>query len=216
MDLEGQLSERQEAGMVFDEAGAMARISALEAEVEALRRELKEKDEVISKAADEKNRMIDSDPLTGLANRRYFMEMLTKGVSFARRSNLPLSVVMCDLDNFKFIIDTYGHDTADRIMVMFAEIFNRFTRTEDVVARVGNDEFMIMLPNTLPEHAITCAERMSDTMKKLTVEGVAARLSASFGVTAFKDTDSEESLVKRVDDALFKAKGGGINKVAAI
>jgi len=206
MDIEGMLSEH----------GDTARIRALEEEVKALKRELKVKGDELDKANASAARILDTDPLTGLVNRKYFVEMLTKAISFAKRSNMSLSVMMCDLDSFKFIVDTYGHDIADNVMVSFARILESSTRNEDTVARVGGDEFMLLLPNTSAEHALACADRMVETMTKLKVEGVSARLSASFGVTSIREGDTEEALLKRADDALFKAKGSGPRKAAAV
>jgi len=193
-----------------------ARVKALENEVACLKAALRRKDTELEEARAEVVRIMKVDPLTGLSNRRAFMETLRKSISFSRRSELPLSIVMGDLDNFKFVIDTYGIDVGEDILIKFAEILSRNSRTEDTAARLGSDEFLLLLPNTGYEEASACAHRLWESVEGLEVEGVSARLSASFGVTVLKEDDTEETFLKRADDALFRAKGTGPVKVATI
>jgi len=202
-----------DGSVIFCERAAQA---APDARIAVLTRELEEKTAELEKANAAINRVMETDPLTGLANRKYFMDTLDRTISFARRSDLPLSLIMCDMDSFKFIIETYGHDKADEILVLFAGVMNSHTRSEDVVARVGNDEFMILLQNTPPERALLCAERIFETFRGMRVSGVAANISASFGVVSLRDGDEADSVVARADDALFKAKGSGPVRVAMI
>jgi len=209
MDVKGRLQEQHGASKKYSETDAAARIAGLEAEVKALKLELAARDADIE-------RIMNSDPLTGMSNRGYFLSELKKSISFARRSNLPLSIVMCDLDNFKFILDTYGHEVRDKVLVSFSEILTSHTRTEDTGARFGGDEFFLLLLNTTSSQAVACSERMWETCKELSVEGVSAKLSASFGIAELKDGDDAESIMKKADDALFKAKSSWPRKIASI
>lgn len=160
----------------------------------------------LEKAHAELGRIRNTDPLTGLANVESFMESLRKAVSLARRGEMPLSLVICDIDNFKFVTDTYGRETADNVLVAFAKIMDDNTREEDTPARFRGDEFSLLLPNTVSAHAVYCADRMWQNVKDLHVDGVRAKLSASFGITELADEDTVESFIERAESAVFRAK----------
>jgi len=151
-------------------------------------------------------RLRNTDPLTGLTNFDFFMGELKKAVSLARRGEMPLSLIICDLDNFKFVEDTYGREVADKVLVAFARIMDDNTREEDTPARFRGDEFSLLLPNTPSGHAVRCAERMWQNVRDLQVEGVKAKLSASFGITELAGEDTVESLIERAESAVFRAK----------
>lgn len=151
-------------------------------------------------------RLRNTDPLTGLTNFDFFMGELKKTVSLARRGEMPLSLIICDLDNFKFVEDTYGREVADKVLVSFARIMDDNTREEDTPARFRGDEFSLLLPNTPSGHAVRCAERMWQNVRDLQVEGVRAKLSASFGITELAGEDTVESLIERAESAVFRAK----------
>lgn len=164
----------------------------------------------------ELSRLKNSDPLTGLVNMEHFMEKLHTAVELAHRRSTTLSLMLCDIDNFKFITDTYGRDTADKVLVAFARIMDDNTRDEDTPARFRGDEFSLLLPHTDAQHGVFCAERMWEKVAELNVEGVRAKLNASFGVTQLKDGDTADSLIKRAETAVFRAKSGFPKNVAAV
>lgn len=157
--------------------------------------------------------LMHTDPLTGLANRRFFTEMLEKAMAFANRHQQPLSLIMVDLDDFKVINDTYGHETGDQVLTSFAQLMNGFIRKEDVAARFGGEEFILMLPGTDLEQVAIMAERLRTQMENVTFSTSQSRVTASFGITQYRPDDTFETLINRVDDALYAAKKAGKNQV---
>jgi diguanylate cyclase (GGDEF)-like protein len=159
------------------------------------------------------------DPLTGLHNRRYFMQAGSDHLLLAIRNRAPLSVLLLDLDHFKRVNDTYGHATGDRAIRLAAEVLRRELRTTDVVARIGGEEFVACLPNSGLEAARGAAERIRAALEATTlkVEGADATfgITGSLGVTeANVDSDTLEQLIHKADQALYEAKSGGRNRIA--
>lgn len=138
--------------------------------------------------------------------------MLKREISFALRHKLPLSVVMIDIDFFKRINDTYGHETGDKVLKIFAKTLEKSIRHEDIVGRFGGEEFVIALPNTNIEQALNAAERIRQKIEKMKVKAINGNITASLGITELLLTDDEESILKRADDALYEAKRGGRNR----
>jgi diguanylate cyclase (GGDEF)-like protein len=180
--------------------------SNLEQIVEERTAELKDANETIS-------RLAATDELTKLFNRRYFNERLSAALSAARRHDYPLSLIMIDLDNFKVINDTYGHSEGDQVLKAFADLLRDMIRTEDVAARWGGEEFIIILPHTLCESAAAQAERIRAAFENHTVSSTPIPLSASFGVVQLEENEDEDSLIRRADRALYRAKHEGRNRV---
>ncbi len=147
-----------------------------------------------------------TDALTGLANRRFFMETLDKEVSLARRHQVPLCLVMADLDHFKQINDTYGHDGGDQVLKAFASLLQQNTRKEDLPARFGGEEFIIILPHTAFSKALVMVERMRHEQESLLLPGLGVRVTASFGVSQLLPEDDPHSLIKRSDEALYRPR----------
>jgi diguanylate cyclase (GGDEF)-like protein len=162
-----------------------------------------------------------SDPLTGLANRRHFDEL--KDIEFRRALRLgqPLSVLMCDLDCFKLYNDTYGHALGDRCLQAVADILNRvFARASELVARIGGEEFAVLLPGADALTARTAAERLRQELAELAIEHssspVAAHVTLSIGVAQFESAtmDHFDVLMLRADQALYRAKSLGRDRIA--
>jgi diguanylate cyclase (GGDEF)-like protein len=169
-------------------------------------------------AEDEVRRISVTDELTGLYNRRFLRKRLEEEISRARRSQLPLSVVMMDLDHFKNINDSYGHATGDKVLCAVAEVLENSLRHGDIFGRWGGEEFMIFLPGNDREGAEITAERLRAAIAGLDLghlqPGLA--LTASLGVSIFdgQDTDaSAHSLVARADKAMYVAKEAGRDQV---
>ena len=160
-----------------------------------------------------------TDPLTGLYNRRYMDTRLKALTEQARSSGRPLSVLLADVDNFKTINDTYGHDAGDRVLKELAGRFRHNTRNIDIACRVGGEEFVIVMPDTGRERACQVGERLRFCVAAEPFQaGCGTRLdvTASVGVATFDGPhDSPEALVKRADRALYVAKRGGRNRVVA-
>ena len=148
------------------------------------------------------------DPLTGLANRRFLEIQLEKNFSLARRYGERFALIMLDVDHFKRYNDTYGHPQGDRLLVQLAELLRREVRRSDYVFRYGGEEFLVILPETSLATATEVAERL-----RAAVEAEAA-VTISLGVaTLQEDTPDKESLIDRVDAALYSAKRRGRNRL---
>lgn len=159
------------------------------------------------------SRLAATDELTGLANRRSFNERLTAAVSAARRHSYPLAMIMVDLDHFKTVNDTLGHSQGDKALQRFAELLREMVRAEDMVARWGGEEFVIVLPHTGVEAATALAERIRSAFQKCWKADDPLHLTASFGVVQYQEGEDNDHLLKRADDALYQAKHDGRNCV---
>lgn len=160
-------------------------------------------------------KLATTDPLTKIYNRLKLNELLSFEVKKSDRYNLPLSLVMFDIDHFKDINDTYGHDIGDEVLIKLCEVVSANVRETDVFARWGGEEFMLMLPNTDLEGAKSTAENLRKIIET-TDFGKAGRVTASFGVSEYRFESNTRDMLKRVDDALYEAKKGGRNLVAAL
>jgi two-component system cell cycle response regulator len=186
--------------------GVGRRVTELQAALTARMRELDEANAVIA-------RLACTDELTGLANRRSFNEVFTREISAARRHGHPLALIMADLDHFKSVNDSFGHAVGDRVLKAFAAVLTTTTRVEDLSARWGGEEFVILLPHTTAAAGARMAERMRTVFAETRCEGVTQPLSASFGVADFTEGESSASLIQRADNALMRAKQEGRNRV---
>jgi diguanylate cyclase len=156
------------------------------------------------------------DALTGVANRRAFDEIAEHEVQRALRYGMPVSLVMIDLDHFKTINDSYGHQTGDAVLVSFARTVTQAVREVDVVGRWGGEEFLVLLPGTAAAEAMRAAERMRAALAEchLHLQGRRIHFTASFGVAEFNPAElSLYSLLDRLDGALYRAKAAGRNRV---
>lgn len=153
-----------------------------------------------------------TDSLTGIANRREFNLQLEKEIERARRYNAPLSLVMYDIDHFKRVNDTFGHDAGDYVLKALTAIVKANIRAVDIVARWGGEEFMILMPQSDENAAGIAAEKLRKRIEQHYFEQV-GNLTVSFGMTSFAINDDSNIFLKRVDDALYRAKEGGRNRV---
>ena len=153
-----------------------------------------------------------TDALTGIYNRLKFNEMTEAEIQRTIRHGTPLSLIMMDIDFFKKINDTYGHLSGDSVLREVTMLVNRTIRQYDVFARWGGEEFMILSPNNDIENARQLAERLRAEIGRLDLSS-AHRVTCSFGVAEFREGDDIDSLTKRTDDALYKAKANGRNRV---
>ncbi len=180
--------------------------SNLEQLVEERTSELKEANATISHLA-------ATDELTELYNRRYFNDRLSAAISAARRHSYHLSMIMIDLDHFKKVNDTYGHSAGDLVLKTFADLLRDMMRAEDVAARWGGEEFIIILPHTPGDAAAALAERIRAAFEQQSDRATAIVLSASFGVVQLHESDDADTLISRADAALYRAKREGRNRV---
>ncbi|MEU4424719.1 GGDEF domain-containing protein [Actinoplanes sp. NPDC024001] len=159
-----------------------------------------------------------TDGLTGLRSRRYFEESLGNESARAGRYGLPLSMLLLDIDHFKRVNDTYGHNGGDRVLVEVTHRLQELVRPGDVVARYGGEEFAVLLPNTGPEQAWEIAERIRRGVSAAPIavtEDRLSRVTVSVGTAGMPAVGSTDELVLAADRALYAAKNAGRNQVAA-
>jgi len=159
-----------------------------------------------------------SDPLTGLANRKYFDRSIQMAVQNALASGEPLSLVMFDIDHFKYFNDTYGHLTGDQVLRLVATSLKQTIKGQDITARYGGDEFAVLLPDTALRQALTVADHirravMSKELKKKSTGEMLGRVTVSIGVSMLEPGDNTDSLIERADVCLYAAKRAGRNRV---
>jgi len=160
-----------------------------------------------------------TDPLTGIANRRKMTEQIAHELERARRFRHPLSLLMIDIDHFKRINDTYGHEVGDRAILAVSLLLTETMRGIDLAARFGGEEFVLLMPETHAEVAALAAERLREAMSALRVladDGAQVALTVSIGVSSADPMgvlDTPSSLLVRADKALYRAKKEGRNCV---
>jgi len=155
-----------------------------------------------------------TDPLTGLFNRRKLNNVLEKEISISDETSSPLSIIFLDIDHFKVVNDTLGHDVGDVVLKELAKIITSTVRSADFVARWGGEEFMIALQFTDVNAASKIAEKLRIKVEEYNFTD-AGKITISLGVTQFKENENEDSFTKRVDNALYEAKDSGRNKVVS-
>ena len=165
------------------------------------------------------------DELTGLANRRAFNEKMEQQLEFRIRAATPLhkpmGVVMIDVDHFKSVNDTHGHDVGDQVLKKLAEVLSSSARGEETMARFGGEEFVLLAPMAAQEELESAAERFRQSIEDLEIplpSGDILRITASFGVATMQTPTSLEDgdkLLKAADEALYEAKAAGRNRVVS-
>jgi len=160
-------------------------------------------------------RAAKTDSLTGLPNRRALQDSMAREFSRYQRTGHHFSVVLMDLDSFKQINDTYGHDAGDAILGQFAALLRQLSRTSDMNSRWGGEEFLLLLPDTSLLQALTLAERLRQAVEAHTFAhgGQKIPLTISAGVCSITQADNTEGLLKQADKYLYEAKASGRNRV---
>lgn len=153
-----------------------------------------------------------TDALTGVFNRLKMEETLEQELKKSVRYDAPLAIAMFDIDHFKQVNDSHGHDVGDEVLKRVAAVGRKQLREVDLLARWGGEEFMVVAPLTTVEEMDIIAERMRQALARETIEPV-GQVSASFGVGQFRPGETQKDLLKRVDDALYRAKKAGRNRV---
>ena len=184
-------------------------------------REVKEMQNNLAEAHAEltfKNQQLESltvtDTLTGLFNRRKFDEVLSLECERARRTQSPLTMIMADIDEFKSVNDIHGHQTGDQLLVKIAGILRQRVRMVDTVARWGGEEFMILCPDTNLSDACAVAENIRTAIENYDFPVVGCK-TCCFGAAEYRPDEAPEAVIKRADEALYRAKNGGRNQVCA-
>lgn len=156
------------------------------------------------------------DPLTGLYNRRYLSDALAREIIQAKRANSTLTFVMADIDHFKFVNDSYGHQAGDEVLVQVASLLKNHARGSDIACRYGGEEFLLVFPGTSLELARKRAEEIQQNCAALSIqhEGKNIAVMLSFGVAAYPDHGQQwEQIIVKADKALYQSKCNGRNQV---
>jgi len=193
----------------FDERELVARVK-VQLKIKSLQDSLKRSNLLLYEQS-------NTDPLTGLCNRRCFMGAMSSEFNRSKRNNTPLSLAMADIDHFKEINDTYGHQQGDAVLVDVADFLNTRLREYDRATRFGGEEFALIFPQTDVPQAVEVAERIRTEACDLSFGGILKdlHLTISFGVATFPrgDIRSVDDLIREADSALYRAKRSGRNRV---
>jgi diguanylate cyclase (GGDEF)-like protein len=181
-------------------------MSVLNNELSTLGRELGKKNRELREANAKISKLVRTDPLTKLANRRFFEERYTEMFSLAQRQQVPLSIVMMDIDYFKTVNDTYGHAAGDKVLSALGHLLLKYCREEDLVARLGGEEFIICLPYTQVDQAMAFAQRIRGQLAGMDILDNRHKITISAGVAEIRPEDTQEGLINRADKSLYQAK----------
>lgn len=175
--------------------------------------ELKNSEQVLRLAKDAAVRAAQTDVLTGISNRSHIMAQLTQRIELLHTQQQPCGVVLLDLDHFKRVNDTYGHQTGDTVLAHFTHMVKQTLRQEDCFGRIGGEEFMVLCPNTSDEGLNQLMTRILSTLRESRplVEFPQFYGTCSMGVGQLKMQDTVSSICRRVDEALYAAKAAGRN-----
>lgn len=197
-------------------AGVNAMVARIATAQEELQQQITEATQELREQKDAAEHLARTDALTGTASRRAFSEVAEAEMQRAMRYGSELSLLMMDLDRFKTINDTHGHGTGDAVLVSFAQTVQKLIRKVDTVARLGGEEFVVLLPNITADQAVALAERIREAVQDshLLVDEQPLRFSVSVGVAQFKAQElSLPGWLARADAALYRAKAQGRNCV---
>lgn len=160
-----------------------------------------------------------TDSLTGLPNRRYLMERIEQEWALASRNQRPFALMMIDIDAFKQVNDVHGHETGDRVLIKVATLLRQSARVEDVVGRLGGEEFVVVCPGANLAMGVRLAERLRQNLaqQNLQVGNVSMRITVSIGVSQQDSTTpTSDEVMRRADAALYRAKRDGRNRVSGL
>lgn len=199
------LAKRNAERILRETDEAYLKLQGLLKEVEGKQQELVELNTQLKELA-------TTDPLTGLKNRRCLQENIAENIELSKKEHTAFSLLLIDVDFFKRVNDTYGHPIGDAVLQELAKKLQLEMTTQDLVARMGGEEFMIVLPNTNKEYARVIAERIRLNIDQGSWDH--ARITVSIGVTTFEPDDNVSKLFSKADDALYRSKKDGRNCVS--
>ena len=180
------------------------------AQLEKVHAEIKRKQVEVLNINDELLKLSNTDKLTAIANRRHFQDELARHVERYHDEGIVFSVMIVDVDHFKKVNDTYGHLIGDSVLIQLASVLTQEVRTTDFVARLGGEEFVIILPETDAEKALELAVQLKSSVEVIKWETI-DRLTVSVGVSTFSAADTEVTILHCADQALYRAKANGRN-----
>lgn len=163
-------------------------------------------------AKKELEKMASIDKLTNIYNRRMIDEFLNKEIEKEKRHSNGLSVILIDIDHFKNVNDTYGHQMGDIVLSQIAKLITENSRKSDIQGRFGGEEFIVICPQTTCKQALVLAEKIRASVENFIFEQIGIK-TISLGISSFEENDTEEDLIKKADIALYQAKNSGRNRV---
>lgn len=166
----------------------------------------------------ETRQLLNEDALTGALNRRGLDQTLSREVARCQRNKGRLALAMADLDHFKRVNDQHGHEAGDRLLIHFAGLIRSVLRKSDALVRYGGEEFTLLMPDTDARGALFVLVRLQQLMTKspLTFEGREINTTFSAGVATLQEDENGHALLRRADEALYQAKGGGRNRIVSV
>jgi diguanylate cyclase (GGDEF)-like protein/PAS domain S-box-containing protein len=190
-----------------------------EADLHAVNKRLKQQLGEIQNLQEKLREQAMRDSITGVYNRRYLEETLSREISHAQRKIYPLSVIMLDIDFFKKVNDTYGHKVGDDVLISLSQLLQAETRDSDCVSRYGGDEFVMVMPEMTEEDAFQRAELWRDAIKNkdFLIGENKVSVTVSMGISTFPANGSDsEALLKAADEALYQAKATGRDRTCTL
>ncbi|GIP29004.1 hypothetical protein J23TS9_41340 [Paenibacillus sp. J23TS9] len=209
IDYEQELrsAKKQIEEAYWEKDQALVKLEQIHKEIEQKQAELMEINAVLVELS-------MTDKLTGLKNRRFFQEKLEEQMNLYSEQGLRFSLVIIDIDHFKQVNDTWGHQAGDDVLESLAKILTFHVREEDMVARLGGEEFVLILPNTAGPDSKKIADRLRTAVAESSWE--IGRITVSMGIATSSPGDSETSILKNADQALYASKENGRNQVTHI
>jgi diguanylate cyclase (GGDEF)-like protein len=176
---------------------------------------LQDRTNALKIALEEVERLATTDHLTKIFNRLRFDILLKQQIEISQRYNSNLSILFIDIDHFKFINDTFGHDVGDKVLIETVNVVSSMLRNSDIFARWGGEEFAVLTPETDLAGARILANKIKKTIENHSFE-IVRKVTISIGVTELKATDDSNKFIKRADSALYNAKNDGRNRVEVL
>lgn len=210
--LEKILPRRDDGGGFLGLIASGSDVTAIKRSEELLARANRELEREVARRTAEIERLMLTDPLTGVGNRRFLGERLEAAVERSDREGRPFTVAFVDLDHFKAVNDHYGHNVGDRVLGRVAGTLRANLRENDVVARYGGEEFVVVFPDTSLTSALSIAERIRAAVSRIRMAGLADTVGVSIGLAERLPGESSCLLLGRADGALYRAKRQGRNR----
>lgn len=180
---------------------------------QSLEQKVVERTAELNKIKDDFEKLATTDALTHINNRYSIMKILLSEISRSNRYKTSLSIIMYDIDFFKNVNDTYGHDVGDNVLATLSNVVKNNLRQVDIIGRYGGEEFLILLPNTMLTNAKEYAERLRKKVEEYSFETV-GKVTISMGIVEIEPTENINEIFKRVDNLLYISKNNGRNKIS--
>lgn len=203
-ELELRSTKKQMEVAYTEKKQALAKLEQIHLEIEQKQAELLSMNATLVELS-------ETDKLTGLKNRRYFQEKLEEQLSNNEKSASPFSLFILDIDHFKKVNDTFGHQVGDEVLAQLAQLLKNQVRSLDIVARYGGEEFVVILPETDQNEAKAIAEQLRQAVEQAKWQN--GRITVSVGIATAIKTDNETTILQRADKALYASKENGRNHV---